>query len=179
VLTLSGAPIPPYFILRNVRPSEQRSHKVAVAPLTIEWDRSPKLGAELNAQQHSIIDQTYRIDTIPCTAAQCAHTIEATQHSIYRFRCTDAVRTLSIDFTYPFVDPSVSQLRMIVLQITGLQGALLLPRSVQLENGKPVTITQGTATLNVMIYTDPSEGLKTVVTQKDVNLRSVAYASTP
>ncbi|MGL5923796.1 hypothetical protein [Chroococcidiopsis sp.] len=177
VLTLGGAAIPPYSVLRNVPPSERRSQKAAIAPLTIEWDRSPALGNSLNAQQHSIVHQVYGVETIPCSTAQCVYTIEATRSSVYRFNCTDAVRTLSIDFTYPFVDPSVSQVRLVSLQIVGLKGALLLPRSIRLENGKPFTITKGTVTLNVMIYTDPLEGLKVVTTQKDVNLRSTQYVT--
>lgn len=167
VLTIN--PIATNYILRSNKLSENKGKPLETHPLAIKYDLQPKLSNILEADGHSVFNQTYTLSIYSTDKSIDTVSINPAASTIHIVDCQDITVLLNIDLN---VDTAIEDLISFALIVKNFTGAINLPMYTQYENGIGLNLTGSEHIINCLFY-NKHNNKKLIILQKATNLNKV------
>lgn len=158
----------PWQIFRIPPLTEQSSYLYVNSPLSIKWDREPKLSGSLQGNRHSIVNQAHKtkgyiLDTVIATVSINPITV-----STIILLPTTTVRLIEIDINADSL--LADTLCHVGMLIEKYSGAIRFINRVIYENGKPPIINDYTTLLSLSVVKEAD--IQITVKQKAMSMRA-------
>lgn len=130
-------PIPIYSVVRNVRRGETatfgQNKKLNITPLSIGWDKEPKLSNDLICNQYAISSEGFNIQTLQVENIVSTVTLDLDKYKVFSIECSDDVLNLNISFSDFAGD--VNTLRTYAVYISNYSNFVQFDPRASFENG--------------------------------------------
>lgn len=137
-----------------------------ILPLTIDWDKAPRLGGNLNCNGKSINNLTYLCQNFEAQQPLSSLVIDTVKNSESNIVCTDEVKALDLQFTV-----NSDHLKFFTLNVINFVGLISFKADAEIifENGYLPKITKPDNTYTLLIYRDDVK-LKIIILYKNRNM---------
>ena len=137
-----------------------------ILPLTINWDKAPRLGGNLNCNGKSITNLTYLCQNFEAQQPLSSLLIDIVRNSEANVVCTNEVKVLDLQFL-----TNSNYLKFFTLNIINFVGLISFKADAEIifENGYLPKITKPDNTYTLLIYRDDVK-LKIIILYKNRNM---------
>lgn len=137
-----------------------------ILPLTINWDKAPRLGGNLNCNGKSINNLTYLCQNFEAQQPLSSLVIDTVKNSEANIVCTNEVKVLDLQFL-----ANSNYLKFFTLNVINFVGLISFKADAEIifENGYLPKITMPDNTYTLLIYRDDVK-LRIIILPKNRNL---------
>jgi hypothetical protein len=139
-----------------------------ILPLTIDWDKAPVLGGNLNCNGKTIRNLRYNCQNISSAQPLSSLVIDTIQHSEANIICSDGVKVLDIQLLI-----NNNHLKFFTLNLSNFAGIVSFKADadISFENGYLPKISKPENTYTLLIYKDDVK-IKVVILHKNRDMES-------